>query len=90
MISILNIGKVTDRSVAATRLPRVETPGLGMPGAGVPGVREERFGRRPFQALAVAAAQAHAYAFAANSAGSRMQHPRTWALRGLEPWSYPA
>ncbi|MGG8405364.1 hypothetical protein ACM614_01630 [Streptomyces sp. 12297] len=50
---------------------------------------------RPIQAPAVAAAQAHAYGFAATGAGfpkqtTQHQHHTMWAFRGLEPWSDPA
>lgn len=88
MISFINTIKKADRSVVATCLLGSAVPGTGMPGA-----NEARLSERPIQAPAVAAAaQAMAYAFAANGAESRMtqQHHKTWAFRRLEPWSYPA
>ncbi|MGW3571565.1 hypothetical protein ACWDSL_48135 [Streptomyces sp. NPDC000941] len=90
MISFMNTIKMTDRSVVATCLLGFELPGTGVSA----GASEARLSERPIQAPAVAAtAQAIAYAFAANGAGSRktqQQHHQKWALRGLGPWSYPA
>ncbi|MET8180588.1 hypothetical protein [Streptomyces sp. NPDC005336] len=88
MISFMNTIKMTDRSVVATCLL-----GSALPGTGMPGANEARLSERPIQAPAVAAAaRAIAYAFAADGAGTGMtqQHHKTWALRRLEPWSYPA
>ncbi|MEK8172520.1 hypothetical protein NKH77_34830 [Streptomyces sp. M19] len=87
MISFIETPKMTDLSVVATCPLGSALPGTGMPVGGF-----ARLGQRPIQAPAVAAAaEANAYALAANGAGSRTkQHHEEWALRGLEPWSYPA
>ncbi|QKV92681.1 hypothetical protein HUT19_13745 [Streptomyces sp. NA02950] len=92
MISFMKTIKMTDRSVVATCLL-----GSARPGTGLSGAQAARLSERPIEAPAVAAAAAaNAYAFAAeaaNGAGSRtkQQHQhKKWALRRLEPWSYPA
>ncbi|WP_432253138.1 hypothetical protein [Streptomyces sp. HNM1019] len=88
MITFINAIKKADRPVVATCLL-----GSALPGTGMPGANEARLSERPVQAPAVAAAaQANAYAFAANGAESRttQQHHTMWAFRRLEPWSYPA
>lgn len=98
MISIINVTKMTDRSVVAAcplgfSLPVTGLSGVSAMGGGLVGGRNER----PTKALAVAAtAQAQAYAFAdTNGAGNRTenrqktQHHPKWDLRRFEPWSDP-
>ncbi|MEU8822656.1 hypothetical protein [Streptomyces sp. NPDC048636] len=93
MISFMKTIKMTDRSVVATCLL-----GSARPGTGLSGAKEARISERPIGApavAAVAAANAHAFAAeAANGAGYRThqqyQQDKKWALRRLEPWSYPA
>lgn len=102
--SFINTVKMTDPSVVVSTCPLgVSNLGTGLSGipavrpasslslAGLP-VRERN--ERPIQALeAAVVAEAHAYAFAAASAGSlkqTQQHHTMWAFRGPEPWSDPA
>jgi hypothetical protein len=99
MSSIINVMKMTDRSVVAACPLGISLPVTGLSGVSAMGSGLGARARieRPTKALAVAAtAQAQAYAFAdTNGAGNqakngqKTQHHLMWDLRRLEPWSDP-
>ncbi|MFG2223663.1 hypothetical protein [Streptomyces sp. NPDC048644] len=106
MISIIEMNKMTDRSVVAPCALGASLLGTGMSGFGrLSGVEvarpesllvlsTEESSARPTEAPAVAAAAANAFAHAAaNGAGFPKQYQQqheTWAYRSLEPWRDPA
>ncbi|MEE1757355.1 hypothetical protein [Streptomyces sp. SP18CS02] len=101
--SFISTAKMTDPSVVSAC--SLGLSGSAFIGSGMSGLVAERpvalltalpvleRNERPTKALeaGVAAAQAHAYAFAATGAETKQtqQHHLMWAFRGLEPWSDP-
>ncbi|OEV05921.1 hypothetical protein [Streptomyces oceani] len=94
MIEIINISSVTGCSAVATCLPVSRFQDTGASSV-LLGGNERAFGAgRPTVAPAAAAARGDVYVSRHAVAGAAEGHQKTqlkmWALRGHDPWSYPA